>query len=437
MTVKQIICRKRYDCSDLIGKFLGPETYDETIDYDCDVHYISGIDDVPSEENIVLKFRKNYFTVEQQTGALEGLRGAAQQSENRGNAAGPKIDKLHTRDWVSEEQLDILEYMAKPYDTLDGTNPIDNIIEMYKSGMKGDPDSKRGSVWLMSKVGKEFDFYKWAREKQAEGKDAMSAAAKIALKEWVSVTSYATPVISGVAGSFTRYPRIPFARLTSYSEKNWETYQKSFPFLQQLGQAFADLLPQRYKTQMEFVSKIDPKFVVPGTPFTTLTVNQTFRTAAHLDAGDLASGFSNLCVLTNGKKYSGGDLILPELRVAVAIRPGDLLLVGNHDWIHGNTPIVLEEEGAQRYSLVAYVREEFSECGSYEYECLRREFVEQRANNKDHELWRPRWNGTSVGWEQSEEWRDYLIAKGREDFLKQYHPDLVDSFKKVSLDSFF
>ena len=44
---------------------------------------------------------------------------------------------------------------------------------------------------------------------------------------------------------------------------------------------------------MSDVAKIDPKFLVPGTVFTTLTINKNFRTAAHFDAGDGSSTFTD------------------------------------------------------------------------------------------------------------------------------------------------
>ena len=131
----------------------------------------------------------------------------------------------------------------------------------------------------------------------------------------------------------------------------------SYPFLQHLAKGFKELLPWRYENQMRAARKLDSRFLVPETPFTTITVNKTFRTAAHFDAGDLNEGLSNLLVLSNNGNYTGGYLIAPEYRVAVNVRPGDLLLINNHEVMHGNTPIVLGDEEAERVSLVCYFRE--------------------------------------------------------------------------------
>ena len=156
-------------------------------------------------------------------------------------------------------------------------------------------------------------------------------------------------------------------------------------------------------------------------------MNSNFRTAAHYDAGDLNTGLSNLLVVSNGGRYKGGYLVLPEYRVAVNVRPGDLLLINNHECMHGNTPIELEDENAERISLVCYFREKMLELGSYEYENHRYEYVESRRKNREHKLWKPLWNGISEGMWTEQEWYDYLEANGGKEMRDKYHPK-----KKVS-----
>ncbi len=68
---------------------------------------------------------------------------------------------------------------------------------------------------------------------------------------------------------------------------------------------FAELLPTRHAAQREAADQIDPAFLVPETVFTTITVNKTFRTAAHRDAGDFSNGLSNLLVLSNNGNFTG------------------------------------------------------------------------------------------------------------------------------------
>jgi hypothetical protein len=173
---------------------------------------------------------------------------------------------------------------------------------------------------------------------------------------------------------------------------------------------------------------MDPRFLVPETVFTTITVNKSFRTACHRDAGDLNEGLSNLLVLGDGE-YTGGYLVFPEYRVAVNVRPGDLLLVNNHEIIHGNTEIKLNHEKAERISLVCYFREAMLDLKSWDYEHLRKQYVEERRMNKQHKFWKPLWNGVSPGMWDDQEWFDYMI--------KHNMPDPYAKEAAASLDSFF
>jgi hypothetical protein len=237
--------------------------------------------------------------------------------------------------------------------------------------------------------------------------------------------------LSGIAGWFDRYPRIPYGRATAYTQHSYDKFKLSFPFLQTLDRGFAELLPTRHAAQRAAADKIDPAFLVPETVFTTITVNKTFRTAAHRDAGDFTNGLSNLLVLSNNGNYTGGYLILPEVRIAVNVRPGDLLLVNNHEYIHGNTPIELQDETAERVSLVCYLREKMLELGSKEYEDHRFNYVESRRKNKEHPLQRRLWNGISEGMWEEQEWYDYLERVGGKEMVQKYHPKAYEEISTL------
>lgn len=453
-SVKTIVAKEKLDCEYLLGQFLDESHYDTIIDFSCNYFAPAncGLEEKSNckesdcskcpkgidEDNVIFVLRKNYFTEEEQLGALEALKGAAGQSQNRGIAAGPRGEKLQGREWVHDYQLEILDYFSDPIENLFDIDVIQEILDRKDS--KNAEESTRGFVWLTSKTSAEnFIFDVWVESTRKLPKAEQITEAE-RVKNFISNTNYAMPVFSGVAGWMDRYPRIPYGRATAYTATNKEKFKLSYPLLQKLAKGFSELLPKRFAFQSSCANKLDPEFVVPGTPFTTLTVNKSFRTAAHRDAGDLHQGFSNLTVLTNGKNYSGGMLVLPEFRVAVNIRPSDLLLINNHFGIHGNTPIVLEEEGAERYSLVCYFREKMLELGTKEYEDYRFNFIESRRLNKEHPLWRPLWNGISPNWESSDEWKDYLLGQPNgEEYLKKHHPKLYEEMftKKTTLEDFF
>jgi hypothetical protein len=433
--VKVIIAKKKHECEDLLGKFLDESHYDILVNEDTDFYTpLDSLNEHNKELQIAFKFRKNFFSEEEQKQAYNGLRDAAQQSQNRGLAAGPKGQKLQGREWATIEQLDLLDYLKKLDDRAEITKED---IEAIKARAKTKMDT-RGQVWLSSETKKEnFNFEEWMTSISKKSTQQVKKEAVWILESLISDTTYANPVLSGIAGYFDRYPRIPYKRATSYTKDNFEKFKLAFPFLETLNEGYKKLLPWRWGNQRAAADKLDHRFLVGNTVFTTITVNNTFRTAAHRDAGDLHTGFSNLLVLSNDGRFTGGYLIIPEFRVAINVRPGDLLLINNHDCIHGNTPIIAEE-GSERISLVCYFREPMiseDQQGSWEYEDLRYKFVEYRRLNKEHPGHKNRhlWNGIDAGMWDSTEWYNYLRYVGGETLYQEQLA--IDATKRKSSSS--
>ena len=432
----EVLVRKKRDVEHVLGTFITVKDYaDLVIDYDCDL-YAEGLDGVLNEDNIIFKYRKNIFTKEECDSAYAGLREAAVESQNRGMAAGPRGDQLGqegrgNRDWVTPEQVEILSFIARPQNTIDDGTTIESIKESHKKGSK---EETRGQVWLRSEVTKVYPEYhgwfdKWLSGIHNMSRDEQIAAAKNIIENWISETNYAQSVMSGIAGYFDRYPRIPYGRETSYTEKNREKFALSYPYLQKLNAQFKELLPNRWSAQRAAADKLDPRFLVEGTVFTTLTVNHNWRTACHRDAGDLHEGFSNICGITGpkGKGWKGAEFILPEFGVAINLQPGDMLLVNNHGGIHGNDALLGDDN--DRLTLVSYFREKMVELKSWDYENLRKQYVYERHLNKDHKYYRPLWNGVSPGMWEEQEWYDYMAAHNMPDpYGKKAAANLEDFF---------
>jgi hypothetical protein len=113
--------------------------------------------------------------------------------------------------------------------------------------------------------------------------------------------------------------------------------------------------------------------------------------------------------------------------VAINLQPGDMLLVNNHGGIHGNDALIGDDN--DRLTLVSYFREKMVELKSWDYEQLRKQYVDDRRTNKDHKLQRPLWNGVSPGMWEDQEWYDYMASNNMQD------PYL--SKASASLESFF
>lgn len=177
------------------------------------------------------------------------------------------------------------------------------------------------------------------------------------------------PVASGIIGYFDRYPRFPYARETSFLikyKREWEVLQ---PFIHKVNNVFAEFMPDRYAIQKEVASHVSKDWIIGDTAFSTITVNKSYRTACHKDAGDLKEGFGVMTYFTTGK-LMGGFLVLPAYRVAVKLQHGDIILFDVHEW-HGNTPIKPLEPKAERITCVFYLREKLLQCGDSAYEIER------------------------------------------------------------------
>ncbi|MBT9159541.1 MAG: hypothetical protein DDT26_00800 [Dehalococcoidia bacterium] len=448
-----ITATKKLDCEHLLGTFLDESHYDILVDEDCDGYGPPLFGETNGEQNILFKLRKGVFNNEEMDECHAGLIGAAKSSNNRGIAAGPRdlANRHGLRDWVTPRQLSIIAALGQSAVCVDGTDPLENAIKNEVNPQSSDANTV-GRVWVRTRVEQELDgeyegFFDRYVEKFRSASFEERAKAAALLSSFISDTTYATMVNSGVAGFFDRYIRTPYGRACAYNEENPELFARSFPYIRKLDRMYKSLLPGRYANQKKLADSIDSRFLVGGdTVFTTITVNKTFRTAAHRDAGDLGSGFSNLGVLNVGKNFRGAYLVLPEYRIAVNIRPGDLLLIANHDAIHGNTAIEAEPgcctDCIERLSVVCYFRENMKTLGSFEYEGYRREFIESRRLNAEHPLWRPHWNGVSPACFDGDEWRTFLLNKPNgEELLRTHHPALYNSAAeaatKVTLDDFF
>lgn len=176
-------------------------------------------------------------------------------------------------------------------------------------------------------------------------------------------------VISGIVGYFERTVRMPFAHACAWNQQNPDKFALLFPMIKEVNALFAEHVPDRHAVQKSYADRTPKEYVLPDSVFTTLTINKNFRTACHLDAGDLESGFSCLSVIRQGK-FKGGRLVLPNWRVAAELDTFDVIMFDAHEW-HGNTQIVPLTKDAVRCSVVYYFREKMALCLPPEQELAR------------------------------------------------------------------
>lgn len=186
----------------------------------------------------------------------------------------------------------------------------------------------------------------------------------------------AKAVSSAIVGSVEKAGTQRYCRLTAWTGDHVPEFLTLRPLLETMSTAFAEHVPDRYAAQLERVEATQPDWIVPGTVYSTITVNNSYPTGGHKDSGDLAEGFSCLGVLRRGD-YEGGRLVFPEWQVAADLRDGDLILMDAHQW-HCNTAMTCPHSqkndampeccGAERIRVVAYYRERMNTCGTAEEE---------------------------------------------------------------------
>lgn len=181
-------------------------------------------------------------------------------------------------------------------------------------------------------------------------------------------------VSSTVAGYYERQGgRHPFCRATGIVRNHPEEWSQLIPLMQECSKVFEAAQNAKYLVQMKYVASTDPAWVIPGTPFTTVTVNNTVPAAYHQDGGDLKEGLGILLGFKKGN-FDGFELVIPEYRVALELSDRDVLLFNPTVW-HGNIPPSYSEgeldEDWYRMSMVLYYREGILGCGSPEEELKR------------------------------------------------------------------
>lgn len=291
------------EAAGLAGKLLGPSSFDVLVSEDCDV--------LREDGTPLLLYRAGVFRLTDCVAAHRGLRDAARVTRNRGTAAGEAA-------LTHEERVN---WRAG-------------------AGVEGD---LRPKVPLSVRT-------RTTRYRPVKRDGTLSN------------TDYAPPVESGIVGYYDRTARTPYCRLTAYTMEHAEKFAAALPLLRRASATFRELCPERWEAQRAVVAATSGDFVIPGTVFTTVTVNRNWQTAVHKDAGDLREGYGVMAALRAGV-FDGGYLCFPQFRVAVDMRTRGLLLADVHEW-HGNTPLVGRSEGWERVSLVMYYRDKMRHCGT-------------------------------------------------------------------------
>lgn len=154
-------------------------------------------------------------------------------------------------------------------------------------------------------------------------------------------------VASGVVGYYEKTPFLGIpCRMTSYTRNNMKNFVHGMNFIKRIDSLFKELTPDAHKQQLAAIREA-PMYQIADTAYSTITVNNNFRTALHKDAGDYRGGFGNLSVIEWGK-YHGAYTLMPRFKIGFDVRTGDFLAMNVHEW-HTNTSFV-ETEADKAYN---------------------------------------------------------------------------------------
>lgn len=201
-----------------------------------------------------------------------------------------------------------------------------------------------------------------------EGRGAASGSTHKRIRKDGSVSniSVGNKVRSGNVGYMDSSAMVRYCRKTAFARDYFEQFQQGIPFVEFISKKYEELAPDKFKKQRAAADLTDPYYLIGNSAYSTVTVNENFRTAIHQDAGDFKEGFGNLIVYREGN-YDGGYFTLPEYGVALDLHSTDLLFVDVHRF-HGNTEITNKSDDWRRISFVMYLREKIVSCAKPEEE---------------------------------------------------------------------
>lgn len=122
---------------------------------------------------------------------------------------------------------------------------------------------------------------------------------------------------------------------------------------------------------------------LPG-PYQTFNINTNFAIPYHRDSGNVPGSLSNVLILSRG--ITGGELVCPELGIALSQRNRAWTLFNGEGLLHGVMPIEYRSTAAYRSSIVLYTLKGMNGCQSREDELIKtRDLLTSRARRTNEE----------------------------------------------------
>tara|TARA_R100001440_G_scaffold36941_1_gene56085 strand:- start:1379 stop:2212 length:834 start_codon:yes stop_codon:yes gene_type:complete len=217
-----------------------------------------------------------------------------------------------------------------------------------------------------------------------------------AVKDTKYVETYRANTLPTKSSVFGALPRVAlrndFCRFSNKTSEEKLNTNKLFTFQKTLCDIYKKYLPELYEYDLQQArQKVNDDYRLIDTPYTTANINVNHAIKYHKDSGNIKNSFSNVLILK--ENCTGGELVLPEYKIALEQADGALCIFSGQKEIHGVMPIEPYKKDFYRASIVYYTLAQLEHCYPYKQEVSRlnikkRERAVKRSNNLD-----PRLNG--------------------------------------------
>lgn len=173
--------------------------------------------------------------------------------------------------------------------------------------------------------------------------------------------TYGLPTNSAVFGALPRIEiRQDYCRFTRNTVDQCGLMPSVLELSESVCSLYNEYLEKDYKKHVEMSEKdVLQEWLMPGTPFTTINFNLNHAIRYHRDTVNQKGTKSNVIIVKDGA--TGGELVLPEYRVALSQEDGAVIIFDGQQVIHGVMPIAFNDNG-YRASIVLYTLRGMKNC---------------------------------------------------------------------------
>ena len=128
-----------------------------------------------------------------------------------------------------------------------------------------------------------------------------------------------------------------------------------------IAKLYMELAPDAANVHKErTVEKIQDRFHLADSMFTSGIINKTNQLPYHFDRGNFVGAWSAMLGLR--RWIDGGFLVIPQYDLALEISDGSMCLFDGQAFLHGVTPIKKLNEQGERYTIVWYSLQKMWQC---------------------------------------------------------------------------